>query len=70
MSQKPPRLEDHNGLLGLERAKKHIQTSMSSLKEDTLSIKTMMTEMYEVFKGQSSGSVTPTLALTHIPANV
>ncbi|GJT55989.1 hypothetical protein Tco_0991043 [Tanacetum coccineum] len=30
----------------------------------------MMTEMYEVFKGQSSGSVTPTLALTHIPANV
>nr|GEV18055.1 retrovirus-related Pol polyprotein from transposon TNT 1-94 [Tanacetum cinerariifolium] len=31
---------------------------------------TLMTEMYEVFKGQSSGSFTPTLALTHIPANV
>ncbi|GJT25260.1 hypothetical protein Tco_0895197 [Tanacetum coccineum] len=30
----------------------------------------MMTMMYEVFKGQSSGSVTPTLALTHIPANI
>ncbi|GJU32325.1 hypothetical protein Tco_1175914 [Tanacetum coccineum] len=30
----------------------------------------MMTEMYEVFKGQSSSSVTLTLALTHIPANV
>ncbi|GJY32467.1 hypothetical protein Tco_0416936 [Tanacetum coccineum] len=43
---------------------------MSSLKEDTHSIKTMMTEMYEVFKGQSSGSVTPTLTLTHIPANI
>ncbi|GKG08337.1 hypothetical protein Tco_0334169, partial [Tanacetum coccineum] len=43
---------------------------MSSLKEDTHSIKTMMTEMYEVFKGQSLGSVTPTLALTHILANV
>ncbi|GJS56097.1 hypothetical protein Tco_0629459 [Tanacetum coccineum] len=43
---------------------------MSSLKKDTHSIKTMMTEMYEVFKGQSSSSVTPTLALTHIPANV
>ncbi|GJX72181.1 hypothetical protein Tco_0309352 [Tanacetum coccineum] len=43
---------------------------MSSLKEDTYSIKTMMTEMYEVFKGQSSSSVTPTLDLTHIPANV
>nr|GEW95412.1 hypothetical protein [Tanacetum cinerariifolium] len=30
----------------------------------------MMTEMYEVFKGQSLGSVTLTLALTHILANV
>ncbi|GJU29659.1 hypothetical protein Tco_1173248 [Tanacetum coccineum] len=38
----------------LEQAQKHIQSSMSSLKEDTLSTKTMMTEMYEVFKGQSS----------------
>ncbi|GJT35334.1 hypothetical protein Tco_0925753 [Tanacetum coccineum] len=61
-------------LLGLERAQNHIQSSMSSLKEDTLSIKSMMTEMYEVFKGQSSsapsGSVTPTLALTYIPANI
>ncbi|GJR45510.1 hypothetical protein Tco_1313613 [Tanacetum coccineum] len=43
---------------------------MSSLKENTHSIKTMMSEMYGVFKGQSLGSVTPTLALTHIPANV
>ncbi|GJT09529.1 hypothetical protein Tco_0856571 [Tanacetum coccineum] len=43
---------------------------MSSLKEDTHFIKTMMTKMYEVFKGQSSGSVTPTLSLTHIPANI
>ncbi|GKG58060.1 hypothetical protein Tco_0589671, partial [Tanacetum coccineum] len=37
---------------------------------DTHSIKTMMSEMYEVFKGQSLGSITPTLALTHILANV
>nr|GEU46585.1 hypothetical protein [Tanacetum cinerariifolium] len=57
-------------LSGLEQAQNHIQSSMSSLKEDTHSIKTMMTEMYKVFKGQSSSSVTPTLALTHIPANV
>ncbi|GJY01837.1 retrovirus-related pol polyprotein from transposon TNT 1-94 [Tanacetum coccineum] len=57
-------------LLGLERAQNHIQSSMSSLKEDTHSIKNMMSEMYEVFKVQSSGSVTPTLALTHIQANV
>ncbi|GKD31166.1 hypothetical protein Tco_1241944 [Tanacetum coccineum] len=42
--------------------------------EDTSSIKSLMTEMYNSFRGQSSlapsDSVTPTLALTHIPANV
>ncbi|GJZ18213.1 hypothetical protein Tco_0554336 [Tanacetum coccineum] len=59
-----------SSLSGLERAQNHIQSSMSSLKEDTYSIKTMIIEMYEVFKGQSSGSGTPTLALTHIPVNV
>ncbi|GKG44086.1 hypothetical protein Tco_0483179, partial [Tanacetum coccineum] len=59
---------------GLERAQNHINSNMSSLKEDTLSIKSMMTEMYEAFKGQSSsappGSVTPTLTLTYIPSNI
>ncbi|GJS28793.1 3-oxoacyl-[acyl-carrier-protein] synthase II, chloroplastic-like protein [Tanacetum coccineum] len=49
---------------GLERAQNHINSNMSSLKEDTLSIKSTITEMYEAFKGQSSsapsGSVTPT----------
>ncbi|GJT81902.1 hypothetical protein Tco_1056244 [Tanacetum coccineum] len=34
-------------ILGLERAQNHIQSSMSSLKEDTHSIKTMMTKMKE-----------------------
>ncbi|GJU76479.1 hypothetical protein Tco_1273549 [Tanacetum coccineum] len=58
-------------LSGLERAQNHIQSSMPSLKKKyTHSIKTMMTKMYEVFKGQSSGSVTSTLALTHILPNV
>ncbi|GJV73268.1 hypothetical protein Tco_1493263 [Tanacetum coccineum] len=57
-------------LSGLKRAQNHIQSSMSSLMEDTHSIKNMITKMYEVFKGQSSGSVTPTLAPTHIPTNV
>ncbi|GJT63751.1 hypothetical protein Tco_1015231 [Tanacetum coccineum] len=56
-------------LSGLERAQNHIQYSMSSPKEDPHSINPIMTEMYEVFKGQSLGSVTPTLALTHILAN-
>ncbi|GKF76135.1 hypothetical protein Tco_0225579, partial [Tanacetum coccineum] len=49
-------------------------SSMSSLKEDTHSIKSMITKMFEAFRGQPSsapsGNVTPTLALTHIPANV
>nr|GEW41605.1 hypothetical protein [Tanacetum cinerariifolium] len=36
-------------LSGLERAQNHIQSSMSSLKEYTHYIKTMMTEKYEVF---------------------
>ncbi|GJZ56205.1 hypothetical protein Tco_0611398, partial [Tanacetum coccineum] len=57
-------------LSDLERAQNHIQSSMSYLKEDTHSIKNMITEMYDVFKGRSSGSVTLTLALTHIPTNV
>nr|GEU74219.1 retrovirus-related Pol polyprotein from transposon TNT 1-94 [Tanacetum cinerariifolium] len=64
------RIDQTDKLSGLERAQNHIQSSMSSLKEDTHSIKTMMTEMYEVFKGQTLGNVTPTLALTHIPVNV
>ncbi|GKA10527.1 hypothetical protein Tco_0689960, partial [Tanacetum coccineum] len=50
------------------------ETSMSSLKEDTLSNQVHENKMYEVFKGQSSsapsGCVTLTLALTHIPAIV
>ncbi|GJU68409.1 putative reverse transcriptase domain-containing protein [Tanacetum coccineum] len=41
-------------LSGLERAQNHIQ---STLKEDINSIKTMRTEMYKVFKGQSPGTL-------------
>nr|GFA65451.1 hypothetical protein [Tanacetum cinerariifolium] len=59
---------------GLERAQTHIKSSMSSLQEDTSSIKSIMTEMYNALRGQSSSapssSVTPTFALTDIPANV
>nr|GEY27861.1 hypothetical protein [Tanacetum cinerariifolium] len=43
-------------------------------RQDTSEIKSMMTEMYAAFQGRSSsvpsGSVTPTLALTDVPANV
>ncbi|GJS76931.1 hypothetical protein Tco_0726812 [Tanacetum coccineum] len=59
---------------GLKRAQNHIKSSMSSLQEDISSIKSMMTKMYNAFRGQyssaPSGSVTLTLALTHISANV
>nr|GEY75152.1 hypothetical protein [Tanacetum cinerariifolium] len=59
---------------GLERAQTHIKSSMSSLKKDTSSVKSMMTEMYNAFRGQSSlapsSSVTLTFALTDTLANV
>ncbi|GJY49856.1 hypothetical protein Tco_0439812 [Tanacetum coccineum] len=51
-----------------------LKSEVSSLRQDTSEIKSMMVEIYQAFKGQPfsapSGSVTPTLALTHIPANV
>nr|GEV56650.1 uncharacterized mitochondrial protein AtMg00810-like [Tanacetum cinerariifolium] len=57
-----------------KRAQNHIQSSMSTLKEDTSSIKSMMTKMYNAFRGQSSSapssSVTPTFALIDTLANV
>nr|GEZ23819.1 retrovirus-related Pol polyprotein from transposon TNT 1-94 [Tanacetum cinerariifolium] len=59
---------------GLERDKSHIKSSVSYLQEDTRSIKSMMTEMYNAFRGQSSSapssSVTPTFALTNTLTNV
>nr|GFA15118.1 nodulin MtN21 /EamA-like transporter family protein [Tanacetum cinerariifolium] len=51
-----------------------LKRKVSSLRQDTSKIKSMMVEIYQAFKGRPSsallGSVTPTLALTHIPANV
>ncbi|GJV93330.1 hypothetical protein Tco_1541143 [Tanacetum coccineum] len=51
-----------------------LKSEVSPLRQDTLEIKSMMVEIYHAFKGQPSstplGSITPTLALTHIPANV
>nr|GFB43718.1 hypothetical protein [Tanacetum cinerariifolium] len=61
-------------LLSHERAQNHSQSIILALKVDTLSIKSMMTEMYQVFKGQSSlaplDCVIFTLALTYILTNV
>ncbi|GJW07400.1 hypothetical protein Tco_1569823, partial [Tanacetum coccineum] len=51
-----------------------LKSKVSSLRQDTSEIKSMMVKIYQDFKGQPSstpsGSVTPTLALTHIPSNV
>ncbi|GKE42893.1 hypothetical protein Tco_1470177, partial [Tanacetum coccineum] len=51
-----------------------LKREISSLKKDISEIKSMMTEMYAAFQGHPSsapsGSVTPTLALTDIQANV
>ncbi|GJU33014.1 hypothetical protein Tco_1176603 [Tanacetum coccineum] len=51
-----------------------LKSKVSSLRQDTSEIKSMMVEIYQAFKGQPSstlsGSVTPTLALTHILVNV
>ncbi|GJW77658.1 hypothetical protein Tco_0139340 [Tanacetum coccineum] len=58
----------------VELSQTALKRKISSLRRDTLEIKSMMTEMYAAFKGQSSsapsGSVNPTLALTGIQANV
>ncbi|GJT80229.1 hypothetical protein Tco_1054571 [Tanacetum coccineum] len=48
-----------------------LKHEVSSLRQDTSDIKSMMAEIYQAFKGQpTSGGDTPTLALTHIPTNV
>ncbi|GKA87733.1 hypothetical protein Tco_0809497 [Tanacetum coccineum] len=61
-------------MTSIEISSTALKSELSSLRKDTLKIKSMMTEIYHAFKGQSSSapssSVTPTLALTNILANV
>nr|GEY22126.1 hypothetical protein [Tanacetum cinerariifolium] len=51
-----------------------LKHKVSSLRPDTLEIKSMMAKIYQAFKGQPSsapsGNVTPTLALPYISSNV
>ncbi|GJT23375.1 hypothetical protein Tco_0893312 [Tanacetum coccineum] len=58
----------------LELSQTALITDISAIREDTSDINSMMVEMFNAFKGQPfptlTSSVTPTLALTHIPANV
>nr|GEW36919.1 hypothetical protein [Tanacetum cinerariifolium] len=57
-----------------QTTKTALKREVSSLKQDTSEIKAIITEMYAAFEGQPSlapsRSVTPTLALTDIQANV
>nr|GFA75807.1 hypothetical protein [Tanacetum cinerariifolium] len=59
---------------GVELSQTALKREISSLRQDTSKIKFMMTEIYAAFQGRPSlapsGSVTPTLALTDIQANV
>ncbi|GJW69354.1 putative reverse transcriptase domain-containing protein [Tanacetum coccineum] len=59
---------------GVELSQTALKREISSFRKDTSEIKSMMTEMYAAFQGHPSpapsGSVTPTLALTDIQANV
>ncbi|GJW49186.1 hypothetical protein Tco_0090537 [Tanacetum coccineum] len=61
-------------MTAVEICQTSLKCKVSSLKQDTLEIKSMMAEIYQAFKGQPSfapsGSVTPTFALTHIQANI
>ncbi|GJR28458.1 hypothetical protein Tco_1104690 [Tanacetum coccineum] len=60
-------------MTAIEISQTGLKRKVSSLRQDTSEIKSMMTESYQAFKCQSSlapsSSVTPTLALTNIPAN-
>nr|GEU71931.1 hypothetical protein [Tanacetum cinerariifolium] len=61
-------------MTAIEISQTALKCKVSSLKKDTSEIESMMAEIYQAFKGQPSsapsGSVTLTLALTYISANV
>ncbi|GJS16599.1 hypothetical protein Tco_0411071 [Tanacetum coccineum] len=61
-------------MTGVKLSQSALKREIYSLRHDTSEIKSMMTEMYATFQGQpssaSSDSVTLTLALTDIKANV
>ncbi|GJY14633.1 hypothetical protein Tco_0385055 [Tanacetum coccineum] len=61
-------------MTGVKLSQTALKREISSLRQDTSEIKSMMSEVYAAFQGQPSsapsGSVTPTLALINIQANV
>nr|GEU64455.1 hypothetical protein [Tanacetum cinerariifolium] len=61
-------------MTAVEISQTALKYEVSSLRQDTLVIKSLMAEIYQAFKGQPflapSGSVTSIICLTHIPTNV
>lgn len=58
-------------MTALESSQAALDSKVSIIHQDTAEIKSMMTKMFQVFKGTStSSSVTPTLAITAALANV
>ncbi|GJW63693.1 hypothetical protein Tco_0115577 [Tanacetum coccineum] len=61
-------------MTAIEISQTALKSEVFSLRQDTSEIKSMITKIYQAFKGQSSSapssSVTQTLALTNIPSNV
>ena len=58
-------------MTALENSQAALDSKVSIIHQDTAEIKSMVTEMFQVFKGTStSSSVTPTLAITAAPAIV
>ncbi|GKF82001.1 hypothetical protein Tco_0243657, partial [Tanacetum coccineum] len=61
-------------MTAFESSQAKIRSELSSLKQDTSDVKSMMTEIYQAFRGQSStpSSSVPqtTLAITGGPATV
>ena len=55
----------------MENAQASLEAKVSTIQKDTSDIKSMMTEIYQAFKGSStSASVAPTLAITAAQATV
>ena len=54
----------------IESTQASLDAKVSTLQKDTYDIKTMLTELYQVFKGSSALVDPPTLALTNVATTV
>ena len=54
----------------IESSQASLDAKVSTIQKDTSDIKTMLTELYQAFKGSSASVDPPTLALTNVVATV